>query len=89
MHLERPSLQSQLTPEIIDRVRQGNWNPDNDEADRKSRDALAARGYWQAFQAVKDAVGQVIAGENPGARAAHKLLSRFPAGVYFNQAGVL
>jgi hypothetical protein len=63
-----------VTPEIIDRVRQGNWNPDNDEADRKSRDALAARGYWQAFQAVKDAVGQVIAGENPGprARATHK-----------------
>lgn len=63
-----------VTPEIIDRVRQGNWNPDNDEADRKSRDALAARGYWQAFQAVKDAVGKVVDGENPGAlaRAAHK-----------------
>jgi hypothetical protein len=63
-----------VTPEIIDRVRQGNWNLDNDEADRKSRDALAARGYWQAFQAVKDAVGKVIDGENPGVlvRAAHK-----------------
>lgn len=63
-----------VTPEIIDRVRQGNWNPDNDEADRKSRDALAARGYWQAFQAVKEAVSKVIDGENPGAlvRAAHK-----------------
>ena len=50
------------------------WNSDNDEADRKSRDALAARGYWLAFQAVKDAVGKVIDGENPGAlaRAAHK-----------------
>jgi len=58
-----------VTPEMIDRVRQGNWNPDNDEADRKSRDALAARGYWQAFQAVKDAVGKVIVGEKPGARA--------------------
>jgi len=55
-------------------VRQGNWNPDSDEVDRKSRDALAARGYWQAFKAVKDAVGKVIGGENPGAlaRAAHK-----------------
>ena len=63
-----------VTPEIIDRVRQGNWNPENDEADRKNRDALAARGYWLAFQAVKDAVGKVIGGENPGAlaRAAHK-----------------
>src|SRR6267143_394307 len=63
-----------VTPEIIDRVRQGNWNPDNDEADRKSRDALAARGYWQAFQVVKESVSKVLGGENPGtlARAEHK-----------------
>jgi hypothetical protein len=46
-----------VTTEIIDRVRQGNWNPDNHEADRKSRDGLAARGYWQAFQVVKESVG--------------------------------
>jgi len=58
-----------VTPEMIDRVRQGNWNPDNIEADRKSRDALAARGYWQAFQVVKESVRKVLAGENPGARA--------------------
>jgi hypothetical protein len=45
-----------VTTEIIDRVRQGNWNPDNDEADRKSRGALAARAYWQAFQVVKESV---------------------------------
>jgi hypothetical protein len=56
-----------VTPEIIDRVRQGNWNPNNDEADRKNRDALAARGYWQAFQAVKESVGKVIGGDNAGA----------------------
>jgi fido (protein-threonine AMPylation protein) len=63
-----------VTPEIIDRVRQGNWNPDNIEADRKSRDALAARGYWQSFQVVKESVSKVLAGENPGAlaRAEHK-----------------
>jgi len=62
-----------VTPKVIDRVRYGNWNPDNDEADRKNRDALAARGYWQAFQAVKEAVGKVIGGENAGAlvRTAH------------------
>jgi len=55
-------------------VRQGNWNPDNNEADRKSRDALAARGYWQAFKVVKESVSKVLAGKNPGAlaRAEHK-----------------
>jgi fido (protein-threonine AMPylation protein) len=63
-----------VTPELIERVRQGGWNPDRDETDRSSSDALAARGYWQAFQAVKESVGRVLAGENPGAlaRAAHK-----------------
>jgi len=63
-----------VTPVLIERVRQGNWKPDYHEDDRKSRDALAARGYWQAFQLVKESVAKVIAGENPGARAraAHK-----------------
>jgi hypothetical protein len=58
-----------VTPALIENVQQGNWNPDGDDGDRKSRDALAARGYWQAFQKVKDAVADIIAGANPGARA--------------------
>jgi len=63
-----------VTPALIDRVRQGNWDPEHHEDDRKNRDALAARGYWQAFQIVKVAVEKVIAGDNPGtrARAAHR-----------------
>jgi fido (protein-threonine AMPylation protein) len=63
-----------VTPEVIQRVRKGDWNPETDEADRKNRDALAARGYWQGFQVVKEAVGKVVGGENPGAlaRATHK-----------------
>jgi len=63
-----------VTPDLIEKVRQGGWNPDRNERDRKDRDALAARGYWQVFQVVKESVGKVLAGENPGAlaRAAHK-----------------
>jgi fido (protein-threonine AMPylation protein) len=55
-----------VSPELIERVRGGGWNPDASDADRKNRDALAARGYWQAFQAVKADVGKVIAGADPG-----------------------
>lgn len=55
-----------VTPELIERVRSGNWDPDDNEADRQSRDALAARGYWQAFQLVREAVGDVIDAANPG-----------------------
>ncbi len=63
-----------VTGTLIERVRQGEWDPEHHEDDRRNRDALAARGYWQAFQLVKKGVEKVIAGENPGtlARAAHK-----------------
>ena len=62
-----------VTPALIERVQRGDWDPDHHDADRQSRDALAARGYWQAFQKVKETVGEVIAGGNAGAlaRAAH------------------
>jgi hypothetical protein len=52
--------------DLIERVRSGAWNPDADEADRVHRDALAARGYWQAFNVVKDSMRHVLGGENPG-----------------------
>jgi Fic/DOC family len=55
-----------VSPELIERVRSGNWNSDDDKADREHADALAARGYYQAFQAVKSSVGKVLQGENPG-----------------------
>ncbi len=56
----------QVSEALIERVRAGNWNPDNDENDRQNRNALAARGYWQAFQRVKKSLDPILAGENPG-----------------------
>jgi fido (protein-threonine AMPylation protein) len=63
-----------VTPALIERVQRGDWDPDHHDDDRQSRDALAARGYWQAFQKVKGTVGEAIAGGNAGAlaRTAHK-----------------
>ncbi len=63
-----------VTEGLIGRVRAGNWNPDKSDADRKNADALAARGYWQAFQQVKKAVAAILAGANAGAivRSAHR-----------------
>jgi len=62
-----------VTPALVERVQHGNWDPQHDAEDRRNRDALAARGYWQAFQKVKEAVGEIVAGANPGvcARARH------------------
>jgi hypothetical protein len=58
-----------VTPALVERVRHGDWDPQRDAGARRNRDALAARGYWQAFQLVKKEVEKVIAGENPAARA--------------------
>ena len=58
-----------VSPTLIDRVRGGAWNPDRHPADRAHRDVLAARGYWQAYQAVRNSVRRAVAGEPPGAVA--------------------
>ena len=55
-----------VSRELIERVKDGKWNPDLDEGDRNQRDALAAKGYWQAFQSVKKSVATVLSGENAG-----------------------
>ncbi|GMT40571.1 MAG: hypothetical protein IEMM0001_1306 [bacterium] len=53
-----------VSPELIERVRSGNWNPDED--DQEHRNALAARGYWQAYQAVRESIGKVLRSDDPG-----------------------
>jgi hypothetical protein len=58
-----------VSPALIERVRSGRWNPDVNEQDREHRNALAARGYWLAFQAVQKSLRKVLRGENPGAVA--------------------
>jgi hypothetical protein len=55
-----------VSDDLVERVRSGAWNPDSNEADRKSRDTMAARGYWGAFQAVKQSIVKIINGSNPG-----------------------
>jgi hypothetical protein len=56
-----------VSPELIERVRSGEWNPDEDDDDREHKNALVARGYWQAYQAVRESVRKVLEGDNPGA----------------------
>ena len=56
----------QVSTDLIEKVRSGRWNPKDDKADRDLENALAARGYWQAFQRVKNSVRRVLDGINPG-----------------------
>ncbi len=55
-----------VTPELIENVRSGSWNPDDNEEDRKQRDAMAARGYWLATQRVRQSLERILNGENSG-----------------------
>lgn len=55
-----------VSEELIERVRSGSWNPDDNAADWERMNALAARGYWLAFQAVRSDVAKIIEGEPSG-----------------------
>jgi len=55
-----------VTDDLIEKVRSGNWKPDKDTTDAEQRNAMAARGYWQAFQSVKESVKKILTGSNPG-----------------------
>lgn len=55
-----------VSPALIERVKLGEWGVPGNEEDRKHRDALAARGYWQAFKAVKNSIQKIFDGENAG-----------------------
>ncbi len=56
----------QVNAKLLERVATGDWNPDSNESDRKYRNALAARGYWQSYQVVKGSLRKILNGENAG-----------------------
>lgn len=55
-----------ITDELIRKVEKGDWNPNWDAYDAEQRNAMVARGYWQAFQAVKNSIKKILVGENAG-----------------------
>ena len=55
-----------VTPELIEQVRSRDWNPVQNDDDREKLDALAARGYWQAYQSVRTSIEQILSGKNAG-----------------------
>jgi len=55
-----------VSEELIERVRSGSWDPETSRKDKEYADALAARGYWQAFQAVKKSLIKILNKTSPG-----------------------
>ncbi len=56
----------QVTPELIEKVRVGAWNLQKNADDKGHRNALAARGYWQAYQSVLISLRKIMKSQNPG-----------------------
>jgi Fic/DOC family len=58
-----------VSAELIERVCEGNWNPNSIKADQDHQNPLAARGYWQSFQSVKQTISSVLEGKDVGEAA--------------------
>lgn len=55
-----------VTESLLEKVRSGKWNPSKDGEDQEQRNALAARGYFLAYESVKDSVRKVLHGGSAG-----------------------
>jgi Fic/DOC family len=54
----------QVTHELINRVKSQLWDPSVNEYDNNTKNAMAAKGYFDTFQEVKNCIAQIIKGEN-------------------------
>lgn len=55
-----------VTPELIEKVKNDGWNPQSNTQDSEDRNALAARGYFEAHQVVIKTVEKILTGGSPG-----------------------
>jgi fido (protein-threonine AMPylation protein) len=64
----------QVTPELVQRVATGTWDPGRIASDRDNANALAARGYWLAFQRARETVARILGSDATTAvlRSAHR-----------------
>ncbi|MFZ4537516.1 Fic family protein [Propionivibrio sp.] len=55
-----------VSEELIAKIASGVWNPAESETDKNDRNALAAKGYHQAFEQVRNSVTRILSKEEPG-----------------------
>lgn len=51
-----------VSKSLIEKIKSGEWNPELDETDLLQRNALAAKGYYLAFLAVRDSINKALTG---------------------------
>lgn len=57
----------QVTEDLIDRIKKGQWSPDQIQTDSEQKNALAAKGYLNAFKSVLESVRKVVVGKSDAA----------------------
>ena len=57
-----------VTPELIRKVAEGHWDPLGNPQDQHQIDAMAARGYLDAFELVKEDAGVLFSGQDSASR---------------------
>ena len=64
----------QVTEALIDKVRHGDWRPDFNSVDRAARDAMAAKGYFEAHKQVLSLIRSTLQRRfSPGKQLRNKL----------------
>lgn len=49
-----------VSRDLIEKIRRGDWRPEDDPEDKEHQNAMAAKGYWNVFQSVRHAVESSI-----------------------------
>ena len=57
-----------VTEDLLERVRSGEWDPKKDARDKEQKDALAARGYYQAYQTLRTAISDTLTAGSDAAK---------------------
>ncbi len=55
-----------VSAELIELVSTGNWDVENNENHKDTKDAMAARGYYGTTQVVKQSIRKILNGTNAG-----------------------
>ncbi|WP_245306859.1 MULTISPECIES: hypothetical protein [unclassified Rhizobium] len=62
----------EVSEELIRRVRDGQWQPDEGALDYEARNALAAKGYRLAFEEVREDIRKILEGGRQLANCSRK-----------------
>jgi Fic family protein len=55
----------QVSEELIEKIAAGDWHPEQNSEDFQHKNAMAAKGYYEAFNAVKNTINQMMNSNSP------------------------